>query len=527
MSETGTSEPGGTASGSRAAAVELGGDHDTGDPPITLQELRTIDLFDELDDEQLAEWLAVARPRHLAPGETISEAGEQPPGLQLLIEGEARTMIVEGDRVEPVGHQRAPTWMGAIAVLTNRPLAVRMQAETDCRLALVVPEDTRRLAFAQPSVNRRVMEQVAPVTSRMTAIEQNRERLASLGTMAAGLAHELNNPAAAARRAASQLIEALDAIGTALASFVEAGIERTEAERLVELQQQAQTQAGTATALDALEASDAEDELLGRLEELDVEEPWRLAEPLAAAGVDQQWLDRVAALAGPATGAALRWVAATLTAGRLAAELCESTERMSALVGAVKSYSYMDRGDLVEVDLHEGIETTLVVLGHKLKHTKIALVRDYDRDLPKLTVHGSELNQVWTNLLDNAIDALGERGTITLSTRADGSCAVVEIADDGPGIPDALAARIFDPFFTTKDVGHGTGLGLATARRIVLERHDGSLALESKPGRTVFRVRLPFTQRRSEAAVTDPAPLPSPSQSSTAPTAGDSPGSPR
>ena len=151
---------------------------------------------------------------------------------------------------------------------------------------------------------------------------------------------------------------------------------------------------------------------------------------------------------------------------------------MSALVGAVKSYSYMDRGDLVEVDLHEGLETTLAVLGYKLKHTTIEVVRDYDRTLPKLTVRGSELNQVWTNLLDNAIDALGERGTITIATRADGDCAVVEIADDGPGIPDELATRIFDPFFTTKDVGHGTGLGLATARRIVVERHDGSLTLD-------------------------------------------------
>ena len=199
-------------------------------------------------------------------------------------------------------------------------------------------------------------------------------------------------------------------------------------------------------------------------------------------------------LAGPATGAALRWVAATLTAGRLATELEESTERMSALVGAVKSYAYMDRGGLVEVDVHEGLETTLTVLGYKLKNTTIAIVRDYDRSLPKLTVRGSELNQVWTNLLDNAIDALGEQGTITITTRADGSCAEVEITDDGPGIPDEVLARIFDPFFTTKDVGQGTGLGLATARRIVVDRHDGSLTLDTQPGRTTFRVRLPFAQ---------------------------------
>jgi signal transduction histidine kinase len=464
------------------------------DAPVTLAELRTVDLFEDLDDEALSEWLAVARPWHVGAGETIAEQGEDPPRLQLLLEGEAQALIVDGERSEPVGRHYAPTWMGAIAVLTGRTLGVRMEAQRPCRLAIVAAEDFRRLAQEQPVVARRVMRQVGPVTSRITAIEQNRERLASLGTMAAGLAHELNNPAAAARRAAAQMTEALGAIGSALESFVEAGIERAEAEQLVRLQQQAAARGASATALDALDASDAEEELLARLEELGVEEPWRIAEPLAAAGVDQEWLDRVVALAGPATGAALRWVAATLTAGRLAGELCESTQRMSALVGAVKSYAYMDRGELVEVDLHEGLETTLTVLGYKLKHTEIALVRDYDRTLPKLTVRGSELNQVWTNLLDNAIDALGERGTITLATHADGNCAVVEIGDDGPGIPAEIAARIFDPFFTTKDVGHGTGLGLATARRIVVDRHDGSLTLDTEPGRTVFRVRLPFTQ---------------------------------
>jgi signal transduction histidine kinase len=466
------------------------------DAPVTLAELRTIDLFDDLDEDELAEWVAVAHPRHAVPGEVIAEQGEEA-GLQLLLEGEAQALLLGQGGGEPVGRQRAPTWIGAVAVLTGGPMGVRMQAQTACRLAIVPSEDFRRLAFAHPSIHRRVMEQVGPVTGRLTAIEANREHLASLGTMAAGLAHELNNPAAAARRAAAQLTEALDAIGAALGSFVEAGVEREDAERLVGLQRQALTRAAQATALDALDAADAEEELLGRLQELDVEEPWLLAEPLAAAGVDQQWLDRVAELAGPATGAALRWVAATLTAGRLAAELEESTQRMSALVGAVKSYAYMDRGGLVEVDLHEGLETTLTVLGYKLKHTEIAVVRDYDRTLPRLTVRGSELNQVWTNLLDNAIDALGERGTITIATRADGSCAVVEIADDGPGVPEDLVGRIFDPFFTTKDVGHGTGLGLATARRIVVDRHDGSLTLDAQPGRTTFRVRLPFTHNQT------------------------------
>jgi len=461
---------------------------------LTLADLRTIDLFDGLDDEELGEWLAVAHVRLAGPGDVLAEQGEDPPGLLLLLEGSAQALMIDQGRIEPLGRHRSPTWMGAIAVLTGGSLGAQMQAETSCRLALVEPDDFRRLAFAQPGVHRRVMQQVAPVMSRLTAIEANRERLASLGTMAAGLTHELNNPAAAARRAAAEIAEVLDVITSSLARFVESGVERAEAGQLVALQQEALARASAASALDALDAADAEDEVLALLEDLGVSEPWRLAEPLAVAGVDRAWLERVCELAGPAAGAALRWVAATLSAGRLAAELQESTARMSALVGAVKTYAYMDRGDLVEIDLHEGLETTLVVLGHKLKHTAIDVVRDYDRDLPRLTVRGSELNQVWTNLLDNAIDALGAHGTITIATRADGSCAVVEIADDGPGIPPETTERIFDPFFTTKDVGQGTGLGLATARRIVAERHDGSLTVESAPGRTTFRVRLPFTQ---------------------------------
>jgi signal transduction histidine kinase len=461
---------------------------------ITLADLRSVDLFDDLDDAELEEWVAVARTRDAEPGDVLAEQDEAPTGVLLLLEGEAQALRVDRDRLQPVGRQHAPTWMGAIAVLTEGPLGVRMQAETACRVALIEPADFRRLALAHPKVHQRVMHQVAPVMSRVTAIEQSRERLAALGTMAAGLAHELNNPAAAARRAAADMAEALDVISSTIRRFVESGMERDTAEQLVALHQEAIDGAAGRTNLDALDAADAEDELLERLEELGVPEPWRLAEPLAAAGVDREWLERVAALAGPATDAAVGWVAATLTARGLADELQESTRRMSGLVGAVKSYAYFDRGDLVEVDVHEGLETTLVVLGHKLKHTAIEVARDYDRSLPKLTVRGSELNQVWTNLLDNAIDALGDKGTITITTRHDGRCALVEVADDGPGIAPAIRDRVFDPFFTTKDVGAGTGLGLATARRIVVDRHDGSLTVDSEPGRTTFHVWLPFSQ---------------------------------
>jgi signal transduction histidine kinase len=464
------------------------------EPTVTLADLRAIDLFDDLDEAELAPWLEVTRARAAEPGDLVADQGVEPPGVILLFDGSAQTFLVEGERTEPVGRQHAPTWMLAIAVMTAGQLPVRMVAETRCRLGLIESEDFRRLTLGEPRVHMRVMRQVAPVMNRFTALEQNRERLASLGTMAAGLAHELNNPAAAARRAAAQMVEALDVVSSTIRRFVEAGMERDQAEGLVALHQQALDAAAGRTALDALDASDAEEELLHELEALGVPEPWRVAEPLAAAGVDEGWLEEVATLAGPATDAALGWVAATLTAQGLAEELQESTRRMSALVGAVKSYAYMDRGELVEIDLHEGLETTLVVLGHRLKHTTIAVARDYDRALPKLTVRGSELNQVWTNLLDNAIDALGESGTITIATRLEGNSAVVEVTDDGPGIPPEVREHVFDSFFTTKEVGHGTGLGLATVWRIVVDRHDGAVAVDSRPGHTTFRVTLPLSQ---------------------------------
>lgn len=458
----------------------------------SVADLRPVDLFDDLDDAALEQWAQAARARVLQPGAILVQPGQPSAGLHLLLEGTMRVLIVEGERTEPVGRQNAPTWVGAISALTESPIGVRIVAETACRVATIEPDEFRRLTLSHPAVHRRVMRQVGPVLGRMTAIEQNRERLAALGTMAAGLAHELNNPAAAAKRAAAELTEALDVVSSAIARFVEAGVEREDAHRLVELQQEALHRAGQCSVLDALDAADAEDELRDRLEALDVEEAWRLAEPLAVARIDAAWLERVAQHAGAATPAAIAWVAASLTASRIAGELHESVSRISDLVGAVKSYAYMDRGELVEIDLHEGLETTLAVLGHKLKHTRIAVERDYDRELPKLLVRGAELNQVWTNLLDNAIDALGEEGTITIRTRRDDGCAVVEVADDGPGIPPEIVERIFDPFFTSKSVGAGSGLGLDVARRIVSDRHDGSLAVDSRPGATTFRVRLPI-----------------------------------
>jgi signal transduction histidine kinase len=380
--------------------------------------------------------------------------------------------------------------MGAIAAITEREMGVQMEAETDCRMALIPSGPFIDLVLANRTVHQRIMAKISPVMTRLSAMEANRERLAGLGTMAAGLAHELNNPAAAAKRAASELVDTLDVVNNALESFVEGGLERTDAEKLLVLQREAIERAAAHEPLDAVGASDAEDEMLERLEELGVEEAWRLAEPLSY--LDADWLERLQAIAGPVTTKALGWVAATVTAKGLASELLDSTGRMSTLVAAVKTYAYMDRGGLVTADVHEGLESTLVMLGHKLKHTKIKLVRDYDKTLPQLTVHGSELNQVWTNMIHNSIQALGESGTITIRTSRDADCVKVDVGDDGPGIPDGARPHIFDPFFTTKSVGSGTGLGLDTCRRIIEERHRGSIDVDTGPTGTTFHVWLPF-----------------------------------
>jgi signal transduction histidine kinase len=462
----------------------------------TLEELRQIDLFDDLDEEQLAKWRDISVIREVPPDTVVAEPQDASAGVILLLDGMLQGLIFESGRLEPVIRQVAPTWIGAITAMTETGFAGEMRSITPVRMAVIAPEDFTQLALTQRPVHRRVMRAVRTVSARTAVREQSRERLASLGTMAAGLAHELNNPAAAARRAASDLADALDVLASTIGLFVESGIEREQAQELVEMQREAIERVKERDTLSALDAADAEDLLLESLERHDVAEPWRVTEPLAAAGIDAEWLDRLADVAGAATGAAIAWIAASLTARGLASEIAESTDRMGKLVKAIKAYAFMDRGELVETDIHEGLETTLVVLGHKVKHTTIQVKRDYDRTLPKLTLRGSELNQVWTNLLANAIEALGESGTITITTVRDGVCARVDITDDGPGIPQDIRDRVFDPFFTTKDVGEGTGLGLDTARRIVIDRLGGSIEFESQPGRTTFHVWLPVDGTR-------------------------------
>lgn len=468
---------------------------------FTAAELAPIPLFAGLTDDELAAWAEVAQERWYEPGDLLWPPGAYVPLFLLLVEGRLDGIRPNAEGTPEVDHQHvAPTWLGAIPVLTENASPLTMRAAEPSRLGAVEPDEFRRLIFAQPSVFRTIMQTFRPVIAQISATEARREKLASLGTMAAGLAHELNNPAAAAKRSAAELADALDTVTGTLRAFVSSGVEREEAERLIGLHDAAIARSCELhdAPPDPLGASDREERLLELLEDRGVEEAWKLAEPLSVAGVDEAWLVAVAEHAGSATPAALRWVAASLTARALVDELRESADRMSSLVAAMKTYAYMDQGSLQEIDVHEGLEATLKILGHKLKQTEITIMREYGAALPRVCVYGSELNQVWTNLLDNAIGALGSTGTITLRTRPwNGDGVEVEIADDGPGVPRELQGQVFDPFFTTKAVGEGTGMGLDTVRRIVVGRHQGDVQLESAPGSTVFRVRLPHAPRRA------------------------------
>jgi signal transduction histidine kinase len=383
----------------------------------------------------------------------------------------------------------APTYFGAMNLLTEEPSPAGGRAVVECEVVVVPGDEFRRLLRDEPSVLRRSLRVIAPVHQGAEAVLREREKLAALGTLSAGLAHELNNPAAAAQRSAADLARALEVLEGTIGRFVASGVEREEAERLVVLQREALAGAAAA-AEDSMDAADREDALVDLLDARGLA-GWRLAPPLAEAGIDAAWVARVEEAAGAALEPALEWVVASLTARGLVRDLHDSAERISAIVAAVKDYTHMDRAETQSIDLRDGLESTLTMLTHKLKRGDVAVVRDYDPDLPRIVAHPSQLNQVWTNLIDNAIDAVDGRGTIRLRTCRAGDEAVVEVIDDGAGVPADLQSRIFEPFFTTKEVGAGTGLGLDIVRRIV-ENHHGQVRLTSEPGETTFQVRLPI-----------------------------------
>jgi signal transduction histidine kinase len=452
--------------------------------------LQQLDLFDGVDPTLLAEFAGQAHEEQLKVGELLFREGEPIDRFSVVAEGRIEwSRRINGVDVS-LTERDGPTYAGASNLLTGDVAAGTGRAITPVRLLTWDATTFRAFLQAAPTAMQTAVRLIGPIAQAAESAVRQQEKLAALGTLAAGLAHELNNPAAAARRTATELDAALATVQDTIHQFVSSGVEREAAARLVALQRSALAQADNGSEESAVAAADREDRLAALLDDMG-QEGWRLAEPLAQARVEEQWLADVAAAAGPATGAALEWVAASLTARSLVDELHQSTAQISHIVAAVKDYTHMDRAAIEDVDLHEGIESTLTILGYRIKHGAITVERHYDRTLPRVTVRGSELNQVWTNLLSNALDAIDGKGTITITTCRRANGLAVEIADDGHGIPADVQSRIFEPFFTTKPVGQGTGLGLDIARRIILA-HRGGITVRSTPGRTVFVVTLPL-----------------------------------
>jgi len=348
-----------------------------------------------------------------------------------------------------------------------------------------------------PSFSNTVLEMMAQRIQVLYSVAQQRERLSSLGTLAAGLAHELNNPSSASRRAAGRLRESLEdrrSVGMRLTRAAAHGeIGQVQLDALERIVQEAFGR-DNAPAVSSLERSDLEDEVAVWLEDRGVEEAWDLSSTLVDAGLGVADLKLVESAVPPLMLAdALRYLETVLGAARLVDEIEASSMRISNLVATMEGYSYMDRAPTQEVDVNEGLDNTLAILRYRL--AGIEVERDYDESLPRISAHGSERNQVWSNLIDNAVDAVADgnkTGRIKLRTTYERDRLLVEISDNGPGIPEEIQDRIFEPFFTTKDVGKGAGFGLDVSYRIVVGRHGGDIRIVSKPGDTRFQVRLPM-----------------------------------
>jgi len=365
---------------------------------------------------------------------------------------------------------------------------------TDCQIHAIAGADFLTLLHECRDFERMVFRLMQQRVRGLESFLRGREKMAALGTLSAGLAHELNNPAAALVRSLSEMVPAIRELEKM--NMLYGQTNATEAESA---EWQRARAAGYETILkggaDAVTLSDREEELLDWLEDYGATEAWKLAEPLALAGIDIPTLERLVApwRDNPTQlrDMGIRWLALSFEMMSMIQSGQHGAERIATLVKSMKSYSYMDQGAQQMVDLHQGLEDTLRLFAFKLKHG-IKVERDYDATLPKLMAHGSELNQVWTNLIDNAIDAMGEKGTLTLRTCHFQGNARVEIIDTGPGIPPEIKSRIYEPFFTTKGVGKGSGLGLETVLRIVENRHHGTISVESAPGHTCFAVCLPL-----------------------------------
>jgi signal transduction histidine kinase len=472
---------------------------------LTKEQLRELFLFTDLTDEQL-DWVDENGDvvEFGADTEVFAE-GEPARCFWVLLSGTiAMSRTIGGDRVETGRTDQIGVYLGAITFYLEESLengyAGGARAITDVRL-LALPAGKLALAFREwfPMAVH-LLQGMVLGTRRGQAITGQRERLLALGKLSAGLTHELNNPAAAAARATATLRDRVTGMRHKLGMLAEGKLDKDALLALTGLQEEfADRVHEAAQELSAVAASDLEDELSDWLDDHEVAGSWDLAPVFVAGGLGVADLERVRAATSaiaedsPLDGA-LRWLAYTVETESLLREITDSTSRITALVGAAKQYSQMDRAPYQMIDIHDGLKATLVMFSGKLTKSGVSVVKEFDKSLPKIPAYPAELNQVWTNVIDNALQAMDGAGTLTVRTARDKDWLLVEIGDTGPGIPPDIRKRVFEPFFTTKGVGEGTGLGLDVSWRVVVTRHHGDLTVESEPGNTRFQVRLPLTE---------------------------------
>jgi signal transduction histidine kinase len=457
---------------------------------MRVDELRPLPIFDGLTDGQLAELAEGGTEVRIEPGLDLFREGEHADFWWVLVSGAIDLVRHVGREDTVVARMDVPgRWAGGFRAWDEHGVYLATgRGAVPGRVLRVPAEVLRDRSNAWFPFGGHLIQGLYRTARSIESTARQRESLVTLGTLAAGLAHEINNPASAATRTVDALETACAALVRSLGRLAREDLSAGQFAALDSLRQELSPQAADP---DPLARADREQALATWLTRHGVTGAWTIAPPLAAAGADPAWGDRAAAvLAGPALEPGLAWLASTVSVTTLLGEVKESTRRISELVAAVRSYSQLDRASLQPTDVAGGLDSTLLILGPKFCD-RVTVVREYGADVPRIEAYAGELNQVWTNLIDNALDAMDGTGTLRISTRADGDGVVVEVADSGPGMPPEVAARAFDAFYTTKDVGKGTGLGLDIARRIVEERHGGAIAIDSRPGETVLRVRLP------------------------------------